>query len=61
MDQYFDSSENVLTEEEQESLHIYDLTFINTFMCTSVCPCKDVGTKSEWLDLTAEELELWPK
>ena len=61
MEQYFDDSENLLTEEEQATLHIYDLTFINTFMCTSVCPCKDVATKDQWLGMTEEDLEQWPK
>jgi len=30
-------------------------------MCTDVCPCKDVPTKNEWLNLKEEELKQWPK
>ena len=32
--------------EFDEEVQVYDLTYINTFMCTDVCPCKDVPTKN---------------
>ena len=62
-DQYFANQEDTgLTQEEMDNMNVYDLTLINTFMCTDVCPCKDVATKNEWLDIPTEELnEKWPK
>lgn len=32
--------------EFDEEVQVYDLTYINTFMCTDLCPCKDVPTKN---------------
>ena len=63
MQEYFaDQEDTGLTQEEMDNMHVYDLTLINTFMCTDVCPCKDVPTKNEWLDLSPEYLnEMWPK
>lgn len=46
---------------EDDVVQFYDLTFINTFMCTDVCPCKSVPAQHEWLSLTEEELAEWPK
>lgn len=57
MDMYQNSDKFIMEEDVQ----IYDLTFINTFMCTKICPCKDVSTKNEWLDMTQDELKEWPK
>lgn len=65
MDQYAADSlggiQSFTGSGQDELVHVYDLTYINTFMCTDVCPCKSVPTQNEWLDMTAEELEAWPK
>ena len=35
-------------------LQVYDAIFINTSMCTADCPCADVSTKNQWLNLTSD-------
>ena len=37
-------------------LNIYESIKVNTYMCSTNCPCSDVPTKSDWLDLTQKEL-----
>ena len=39
------------------SLGIYDLIGINQHMCSENCPCKDIPNKSQWTNLSAEELK----
>ena len=43
------------------NLQIYDAILLNTSKCTVDCPCADVSTKDQWLDLPEEALEQgWP-
>jgi len=45
MSMYSADSEIGIDSFSDEDVHVYDLTYINSFMCTDVCPCKDVPTK----------------
>jgi hypothetical protein len=39
------------------NLDIYSQIGINEFMCSSDCPCKDVSKKTDWTNLTNEQIE----
>lgn len=36
--------------EVKISVEIYDAIKIDNYMCSDVCPCKDVGNKNDWIN-----------